>query len=66
MFSSLIRLKAPELVPSQAGGQKATEVITYLSDWHLLAFIPTTGLFGDVRFDSLTRRRRLKFTFYVG
>ncbi|KAG8881831.1 nuclear protein localization protein 4, partial [Tulasnella sp. 403] len=46
VISALSELKAPEIQPGQTG-DKAKEVVKYLSDWHLLAFIGTMGVLGN-------------------
>jgi hypothetical protein len=53
VLSSLTRLGAPEIHDSRQATEndqrKRMELATWLSDWHLIAFLGTTELFSQVR-----------------
>ncbi len=46
LFQQLLASGAAELQPG-AGGEKRRKAVEWLSDWHLLAFLQTTGLVGE-------------------
>lgn len=56
VMSVLSRLGAPDITVSRhsTGGDthKLVELAKWLSDWHLIAFLGTTGLFSEVRAHS--------------
>lgn len=64
----LSRLGAPSILPSgQSNGgdmQKHIELAKWLSDWHLIAFLQTTGLFSEVRMQSLSMNYSGTFFFF--
>ncbi|TFK41295.1 NPL4 family-domain-containing protein [Crucibulum laeve] len=45
LMSTLSRLEAPSIERGES--HKKTELARYLSDWHLIIFLGTTGLFSD-------------------
>lgn len=47
-MSELSRLEAPALVPGQ-GSYKKRDLAEWLSDFHLIAYLQTSGLFSSVR-----------------
>ena len=53
VLKELAKLDAPDLTENVAGSSSSVEiyqpVIDYLSDWHLLAFLPSTNLLSEVR-----------------
>lgn len=63
VLDSLRRLGAPDMHPSTHSGggdaHKRIELAKWLSDWHLIAFLGTTGLVSEVRFRIFTRSEYL-------
>ncbi|KAG8959970.1 nuclear protein localization protein 4 [Tulasnella sp. 419] len=47
VMATLYQLKAPELMAGQDGGQRRKDLVTYLSDWHLLAFLGSVGILSE-------------------
>jgi len=48
-MATLRRLEAPSMLPG-SDSYKKIELATWLSDWHLVAFLQTTQLFSPVIF----------------
>lgn len=56
VLKDLARLRAPEITGDQNYARKEPglfhQLIEYLSDWHLVTFLPSTGLISEVKFSS--------------
>ncbi len=54
VLKDLSRLQAPDVTENPDAQRKEPEkwqkIVEYLSDWHLLAFLPSTHLFAEVSF----------------
>lgn len=53
VLKELWKLKAPEITSDPASSTKDVkafqDLVNYLSDWHLITFLPSSGIFSEVK-----------------
>lgn len=48
-MKDLAKMQAPEILPGEGMTQRRRDLASWLSDWHLIAYLETTQLVSHVR-----------------